>query len=563
MRRLFLVLILSTFAVACDKKSKKPDGDLATPREPVDLLSSIPADTPYAIVAMDPPRGLTAKAVSWIGGLTPDGDLQAQLEDPFVDAGTKALLVVGDELSRNATTEGYQALGLHWSAPVALYGYGLLPAVRQEIDDREKFMQFLTRVEEKSGLTRKPEEVDGKTFWSYDLASPDSRVVMTVDDRTFTAAVVHTAVAPQVVEMMLGLKKPSVSLRDAGKLADIRKTWGFSGYADGFVDVAGIVQSALDPQPGLNGDVMAAMMGPEGLGPVSDACRSETLALVAKLPRMVWTADKSADGRLTYAMGLEVTDGLGSELIAAKAPAPLYGAPAMKDAAVVAALGLNVGKVIDIVGKRLRMVTDSPYQCEWFARANFAAEEVVGKLLFIPPMISQIDGAAVILTEATENPQAGAAQPMNPTDPMNGAMDAMMSGSILRGMAAISTPSPGPLFEFIQSFDDRIINVEVKPDGVPVPLPPLADMPVELPHVVMKPGILAATSGPTMPQQAADIMAQPAQESPMLTVKFDYTKLEADGSKEFPFLNGPMTLTMEPAERGLLFTYAMPPGTGQ
>ena len=121
------LLLLCCIALAgCGNKNKRPDDGLVSDKDPVrGFLATIPADTPYAFVAVEPmPLGpMLGWMGSWADSVTSMmQNFQDVLQDEYLPPETKLVYALMDELSGKYTPEGLKSLGFSVSPRFALYG---------------------------------------------------------------------------------------------------------------------------------------------------------------------------------------------------------------------------------------------------------------------------------------------------------------------------------------------------------------------------------------------------------------------------------------------------------
>lgn len=561
-RTVMLLLLVALVSSACGKKNKRQDDELVTDKNPVkSFLAPIPADTPFAFVAGEPLP--LVPLLQWMKKLNYGGEFYGEsveqlIEDEYVDPPTKAMLVIGSALMDNLSADGLGELGLSASPRFAVYGIGLLPAVRFDLEDNEKFQQFVTQIEERSGLQRTDETLGDIDLWTYQVG--DGVVVMSIRNNQLAAGFAPRAVAETYVPYLVGAEYPERSMADVTTLDDLTTKHGYQKYGAGFVDLERIAQIFLEPTPGLNDTIARGAFDKMFPPQASQTCVDETRTLVAKTPRLVFGYESWSTERIRLGLGLELTGDLGSELSELRTSTPLAGSEFAETAPAYVGFGFHVGGLLEMLQTRAAKVSSEPYECVWYGDLNRVGGEASMYGAAIPAMVNNLKGGAVALKGVRKQPRATGTTSQPGDQAEIGGPDAGMNADLWKvvGIAAVTTSNPIGLFEFLRSFDPAFMSLNMKPDGKPVPLPdsPTLEF-LDFPHAVMTTDTLAVSSGDGMGDEAARLIANDTSENPFLVVAFDAEKLmemAAESGGKMPTWRGVLSRTrleLDPRDAGI------------
>lgn len=529
---------LAVSLVACGKETHVGSESTGTVTQQ-QFLENVPADTPYIAAAVDPAP--LAELLPWLQTLddaaTPTPErIQELLDDPETKPRKRRALALLAELTGHFTPEGLEELGFSSSPRFALYGIGLLPAIRVEIDDARKVGDFLARVGAKSGVESTKKQSNGQDYWTFPSVRHNRTIVMTIQDDRLLAGVTTPDAEELFVSHLLGNAEVTESLPD-DQIRATAKDWGFQNYSVGYVDFMRLAETFLNrEQQGLNQDVWKLVK--KNPREVSDVCRDETLSMVSHVPRFVFGSESWAPANLQLGAGIVIDDDITSQLAATKTGAPLTQMPA---AAGVAGFGFNVGQAVQILRTRAQAVSDKPFQCEWYKGVNKGADALASRWSMLPPFFAEIDGGTLLVRDIRK------------ADPESGRkvdLDAAL---------ALSTDQPIELFDFVKSFNNDLFELNATPDGTPLMLPAVHGIDrLIAPQIVAHPGAIALTSGDWGATQL-DAQSLAAKPAPFIFVNYDAQRiveqLQIDDSNRplHHALRGKAEHAIEPTARGIEF----------
>ena len=515
-------VLLSTSG--CGNKNRRKDGSLVTDRGAIrGFLAPIPADTPYAFVAIEPMP--IAPLIEWaepfvssVKGLMPASD--SVLKDDYVGAESKFAYALFSEIMESYSVEGFKELGFSTTPRGAFYGIGFLPALRFDIDDRDKFEAFVARAEAKSGIERRTETIDQKEFWSYKLGG--DHVVVAIQERVVIVGWTEADAADLFTRTLIGVDKSEPSMADDDTIQQISKKYDYKLFGTGFVDLRRVTQLLLEPQDSIH-DQIQARIRPVTSSDTPPACVEETKRLTNAAPRIVFGYKGWSSTEIAFGGGLELTGELSEQLAAARAPAPLVGTEPAQRAPLVASFGFDVGKVLEVASNLLLQVQRQPFQCDWYRDLNQTADELLAGMAFVPAMVSNLKGAAVLLQDVSF--QQGAAPAAPPTQPGNTpAPTPLPTGpsTKIEGAVVVASAAPGSLLSYLKTLAPEFESVSPTPNGPPVRLPPSEALTVFVdPHVVLTDSTLAFISGLALVEDGVRLAAPATNPTPFMGLSYD------------------------------------------
>lgn len=555
------ILLIALLIAACGSKAKKKD-DLVTDTGPFPrYLVNIPAETPYAFAALEPVPPVLV-------------DQFKKRFKPIYDQYRGLASMMGQNQSRESlimmalleevfdkvmSDQGMASIGLPTSPTFVVYGVGYLPVMRMSLADREKFEAMVRRIEERTSTKRTEETVGDVPFWSYGEGGGIALMSYIGDDVVF--GVTPTNVAQTYVPYAIGAKKPAKSFADANVLEQVQKEYGFQKTGVGFVNLELLANYVFEGGTGVNAEIFKA--DPLNQANMTAECVNEVKSLVGQAPRAVFGYDEINAQIMKFRGGIELTNGLGSEIAQTKTSLPLTGSPMTTNSMATFGFGFDVGKMISVARARFDNVRREPFQCAELSSFNRLANEIVPKTSLIPGAVAGIQGFVGSMSnfEMIQTPS-------NPNDPNS----YPMTKTFVDGIAAVSADDPAALFDLMATFIPELANVSLTSDGTPVAFqaPPNAEL-IRQPHMVMTNKLLAMTSGAGAAVEGSSEMKRttPATDSPFMIMTYDLDQisktLQAANPNPDPqfgmfssFLTGKSTFELIPESRGIFISMSQP-----
>lgn len=493
-----LVTCLVLWAPACKTSSgTKSDDSLTDQSEPAPpLFREIPADTWYVFTGLEPlPREVYASLLTESESPVPDfystflGILPRLTMGP-----SNPLGAVVDEIRGKLTPEGLASLGLTEEPHFALYSLGPLPVFRLELSDEEKFRALLARVESKSGLNPKVRQADGRSYRVYELHGGAQVPLVVRDDQVVMAAGSKEAVE-RMVPYLLGEARPETSLADVSTIQTLRKAYDFEAFSLGYVDVSRILRvvSGVEPPRGVHAKVWQALR--EKTEDASEVCRTEILQLTEQMPRVVGGTTTFNRKTSEMLLGVETTGDYLAGLAETMRPVPALESDLFDRALFAVGVGFELDALVEYNRERARRIDVAPYECGDLDVINELAGDWLRESDEVPPGWAGLQGAALVVRDLEFG-------------------RSFYDLTNAEAMVLARSSNPQAIIGQLQANVPGLSQVELKDDGVPVPLDKLAAMTpmFKVPHVALRDEMLGFSVGFGMQDEMGALLEDPAAE---------------------------------------------------
>jgi hypothetical protein len=497
----FLTLTALAGAMAIAGCSKKATG----PEVP---LGYVPADTPYLFANLEP----TPQAVidAWrekfasIGPMYDQmltdalAEIEAKGSNELADRVAKAVL---QEIQGKISFDGMRSLGLDPRLRWAFYGVGLVPVMRMELEDPKAFEAFIGRVEGRVGDQLPKGKVGDQPYWRLGKSDGKLHGVMAItgDDLVLTAMPANAS--EDLIQRLLGLTLPAQTIGDG--FGDWNSKRRFLSYGSGYVDTVRVATALIDEKSGIEREFLQALEIKEQ--PTSPECRTEMLALAAKVPMISFGYTQLEPTLMDMRLVLETEPAIAKAFAGLAAPVPSMGQA--QDAVLDFGLSLDLMKLSTFATEQADKVSADPFKCPELASLNADMEKL--RTQFNNPMLFAtapvFRGFYAALTRFEQG--AGGAPP------------------VVTGKIALASDNPQALIAMAQNFVPQIAQLDLKPGAGPVPLPPELAPPMLPPtHVLMGDKVIGLALGEGEEADLATfVAAAPASPPPLLTMGYSGT----------------------------------------
>lgn len=447
-------------------------------------LAYVPADTPYVFANRVPTPKAVIEAwmkISMSGNVERDIERMRQLIEAEsadeTDADTAALRAaflrwmpaLGPELSRLYTMAGIEELGFDLEGDYAFYGHGLLPVMRIQLGQPERFAEAVARVEQRAGEKLATRTLGDATFWQ--LVAGKVELLFGTSDGQLVATLGPSGQSEAAWQQQLGLSLPAKSLQDSGALAELDLQQGYTGHGSGWIDLRELVRRLTGRDAG-DAAVMTALGLPVPAPTAS--CLAEYDAIAARAPRMHTGISQLSVRELTMTGLWEMDPAFRAAV--ATLPAPIPGPGAKGEGMLRFGLSVDGSALLRQLGLIARAIKAAPFACEDLEPINQMATE---------------------LDEGLKNPALGMAGAVNAVQIAVDAvrLDADGKPEQLEGVMAVGGAMPPMLWSLLQSSVPPLAGVTLSADGKPVALPEgLWPLPIQL-QALMTSGSLALAAG--------------------------------------------------------------------
>ncbi|MCG6116871.1 MAG: hypothetical protein MEQ07_01580 [Aquimonas sp.] len=462
MRRRLIPIVLSALALAAC------GGDT----DPLPPLAYVPADTPYVMGAIEPiPQAVAAQWLAFGNTLLPV--YRDMLDQAITDLDTKpsaetealALLrgLRGELEGKTDVSQLVEAWGFSLTPLTAFYGIDLVPVLRVELADVDRFAASVARMEAAAGSTLTQAAVGDLQYWSVQPDDAPLQVVFAVQGGQLVAALAPAAADDSVLRRLLGLERPSKSLLDAGTLGALNKRLGFVAYGSGYLDHARMFELMVKPMTGSQGAFLKALkITPPEVS--SEACLREGRALAAQWPRTAFGYTRFDAGGYRMRALLEAPSAVMDDLRSVLAPTP--GLSEATSALASISFAFKADALPPLAAKWSNAVRSAPWACEQLQSLNEAFSEL-GDAMQNPAVyaIGPSANAVHLLLSTFDLPSGALASGELPT---------------VEGKLLIGSPNPQGLVALARNFVPQLAEFRLETDAEPVALPTLPDAPVDL-----------------------------------------------------------------------------------
>jgi hypothetical protein len=455
---LFPIVVSAFMLAACDK-DKEEAGKASILSSNDTILRYVPADTPYVIANVEPlPDDLMDKIEPAIEQVLQSYQTvlreviamkQAEVpEEKRNNEEAQKIVAVVEELTTLFSIEGIREAGIGRDATSAIYGNGLLPVIRFDLSDGALLDATISRLEEKAGYKMSVASIEGGGYRYVDIDK--LRIVIAILENQAVFTFVPSGFDDAQTAAALGLTPPETSIADSGVLEEIANKYGFTSHYAGFIDLEAIASTFVDPQTGVNADLLA-MLEHDG-AMLSDVCKAEIRSMAGIAPRMVLGYTNIDAKRLDSTFVIELREDIAAGLSALPAAVPGLGGDS--GGLLSFGLSLDVKAARDFVEARIDALEADPYECEHLADIQTSVAGARQALQQpVPPLVYDFKGFLAVIDKleglniATQTP---------PTSVDGRFLLAMDNAQALIAMGAMFSP--------------ELAQLNLQPDGNPVAL---------------------------------------------------------------------------------------------
>ena len=327
---------------------------------------------------------------------------------------------------------------------------------------------------------------------------------MAIIEGNFVLSIVPSSLPEEQFKQVLGLTLPENSIASSGTLGAVSKQYGYENYMVGLVDLEQIAATFIDPQTGINAELLKLMdYDATDLGEV---CVAEIRAMSGIMPRVVMGYTDLTVDRIVSKAVFELREDMATAVSGLTAAVPGLG-----DAqAGLMTFGMSTDLLAlrQFYSDRLDALEASPFACEEFAELQAGVES--GREMLnqpIPPIVYGFKGFLASI-DSVEGMDLAAQQP--PTSVDMRMLIAIDNAEGLLAMGAMFSPELAAL------------NLESNGEPVRVNLP-MADALAQIIHVAMSDDALAISVGEDMQEGLGDLLDGNIADQP----PFVYAEMDA------------------------------------
>jgi hypothetical protein len=468
-------------------------------------LAFAPADTPYAYANLEPmPVAVTEQWSKPMQDYWPTlfAMYESMLQDSKLglDEHTRHIAVaLLDELKTHGSWDELRTIGFKPDARIALYGVGIVPVLRLELDDPAAFRAEVARVEQNAGAAMPKAKVGEQEYWQ--VGSDTIAAAIAIEGRHLVVTMLPPKAGDALKQTLLGITRPAQSLATAGTLEALAKDRGYSPYGEGFVDFVRLAERLGKPLAGSDAEFAHALDLP--VAGNDETCRREYLEIAHRFPRVTIGAGELSAQRMRVVTQLEIEAGLAARIAAAVGAAP--GSGDANVGVVDFSIALPVLKLKEFWLAQAAAVAAKPYACANLASINEGFAKSSAKLdVTVPPPLSDLTGLRFALSRFALGTAPGAVPEI--------------SGKVL-----MATNNPLAALAMAQLAMPALQKVKVAADGKPVAIPADALPPMVPPiSVAMSDKAIALATGADDIATLGAFLAAPAA-SPAVFMRMHFS----------------------------------------
>lgn len=454
-------------------------------------LSEIPADTPYFFASRE--RLSETDAIALVDKLGSLDDIEVQLaelealrensDDPdvaqFIDI-MSSLLRTFDEVK---TIEDYHQRGMMPNARSAFYGLGLLPAIRMELHDEDLFRAFFEGILSEIRIDLESADLGGTEYW-HTSADAFLQTFISIKDNQVILGLLPSTVEQSVLEQLLGMTPPAVSLLESQELQQLERDYNYTAYGSGRFSTRKIVDEIISPSHPAS-QALLQMGGPNA--EAVENCRADINRLTDLFPALVMGVQSLDTNHISGSIRLATGASLADDLIGFTTAVPGLGSA--KGIASLG-LGLDVQALTAALQKYAGQVRDTPFTCPELVDINLAWDEL--GLFTNHPMTMMLGPSLSGINVRIDSIDMNANQPTG------------------TGVLALSSPNAQGLISAVSMFAPQIASLNLQSNGDVKQVDPSL-LPPDVPsvHAAMSDTAILLGFGLENPSQLTSELEQP------------------------------------------------------
>lgn len=341
------------------------------------MLKYIPADSPYFMASHEAMPEQEAfelyqrmqPASGFESDLDELRDMLHEIDDEVLHSLMSFLVAVGEEFIGVETLSDVHALGLKMSPQTAIYGLGILPVLRMELQDEDAFREMLQRILTKSDISLDTATTDGTEYWVLSQDGP-IKAIMAIIDQQLLISVVPQDADDVLLAHVLGKALPGSNIGDTGALAEIEQRHGFTPYGAGQIYTARLLNELSTPS---HAGTQALMTAVDAEPLDLSACQADIERITSRFPGLVLGMREYNLNRVEMNLILATDKDIVSDLRALTVQVPGLGST---EGIASFGLGLNLPVLMQTIQKYAQEVRQNPFSCDELQNLNSVWNEI-------------------------------------------------------------------------------------------------------------------------------------------------------------------------------------------
>ena len=393
------VAALGTALVACGKKDETPAAAEAVAES--SILTYVPADTPYVFASLAPmPK-------AYIDKLATISESGAEFATSVMDNVVTALGEAEDteELSAKAAIleigmqfldpKKIEEFGFSTTSSSVIYGNGLLPVVRVELDQSGKFLPRFRELAEEQSWELEDAKAGDVSYVKAALGE-EAAILVAEADGMGVVALMPSELDSASIGLLLGDQKPSSSLADVDKLTALSDKYDLIAQGVGYLDLQQLTTTFIDGPSNALDTAILEMAGSSPAEGLDDVCKAEIKSLAGVMPRVALGYQSISADRMDLLAVAEMREDIAAALMPVAASVP--GMTSDTDAMMKFGFGLDLKGLRGFVEDKMTALANDPYECAALDGMNNAAVQMVQSINQpVPPLVYNFKGFFVEL----------------------------------------------------------------------------------------------------------------------------------------------------------------------
>jgi len=491
------------------------------------ILSYVPADTPFFTGQLTPfPIKNYIASSPHLNNPADQAQLDALYEQDTPSLHFLANLMKAYQDGLKDADLLVKTFGLADEVRGYFYTLGLLPVLKLEVANPQAIWDLLDKNEKETGFVHQEGKLDDLTYRIYPITEnvngKSINLLVAQSNGILTVTISGDLVSEDLLEMALGLEKPSKSLADTTVISDIIKQHKFSDASVGFINNIEIIKGLTSKDGNQLAKQLTELTKEQGQNPFemlqTDVCKQDFNSIAQNWPRTVFGYTQMDINKNESTLGF-------SAVIESKNQAILEALKALRgyipnytqnfDKNVIAtSIGLDVSKLSSSLTAVIADLTTPSYQCAPLAGIQYQIESsqqslaMLGMGANMAAGVKGISGAIFDYSISEDNDQAK--------------LDSFDS------LLAVHVDNPVAIFNSIKMLVKPLHQAQLSNNGPAISLKNLFPMPSELnldPKLAIKGKHLVIYNGNKGLQEAEKLALEELSANGIYQLSFDAKKL--------------------------------------
>lgn len=202
------------------------------------MLAQVPADTPYVWVNAEPlPQAYVDRVAPLVDATLAAWGRAMNRARPHADRETAAAI---DAFAGKMSRKGLTELGFQTNPHVVVYGLGLAPVIRLELDDGNAVARLIERIDAADGNVE-VQTIAGHPVWTSSSSRDSFGAAVAVVDDELVISVFPPSVHNEILPRIVGTAKPQRSLLQTDWLNVARRNHDLLTHGLAMVDLTRVL----------------------------------------------------------------------------------------------------------------------------------------------------------------------------------------------------------------------------------------------------------------------------------------------------------------------------------